>query len=99
MTIPYERTRAILETRKFLQGLTYPPATPRVPKAVREMARQLLRHYPSNGDVAFAHTALTQWFGPVPPFSRLTGNPQTQGVIDATLQSELGDKNDGRRTD
>ena len=64
MTMPDERTRAILETRKFLQSLTYPPNTPRVPKYVREMARRLLRHYPSNGDVALANSALPQWFGP-----------------------------------
>ena len=47
MTLPYERTNAVLNTEKFLLDLCNPKATPRVPKEVRDQARRLLRHYPS----------------------------------------------------
>jgi len=45
MTMPYERKRAVIQTEEFLRGLCRD--IPRVPKAVREEARRLLRHYPS----------------------------------------------------
>lgn len=84
MTIPYERTRAIIETKQFLQELTDPSATPRVPKSARETARKLLRHYPQFSEIELAHKALPHLYGPVPPFSRLVSNPVTTGAIDAT---------------
>lgn len=46
MTIPSERTRAVVYTQKFLQDLLDPKKTPRVPKKVREQAYRCLRHYP-----------------------------------------------------
>lgn len=46
MTLPFEEKRAINYTRKFLQDLTNPKTTPRVPKDIRERAGSLLRHYP-----------------------------------------------------
>ena len=67
MTTPDERTRAVLQTRRFLQLLTDPVATPDVPETVREEARRLLRHYPGEGDMSLAHTALPIWFGEPPP--------------------------------
>ena len=73
MTIPYERTRALLETKIFLQQLQDPKLTPRVPASVREHARALLRHYPSYADIELAHKALPMFYGPVPPFSRSHG--------------------------
>jgi hypothetical protein len=95
MTIPYERTRAILETRRFLRELVNPGDTPRVPKAVRDEALRLLRHYPGYLEIELAHKSLPHLYGPVPPFSRLTGNAQAVGAIDATQKSEIGGKNDG----
>ena len=47
MTLPTERTNAVLRTEKFLMDLRDPKKYPRVPKAVREEAQRLLRHYPS----------------------------------------------------
>ena len=47
MTIPYERTRALIETYELLKRLQDPQATPRVPRWLREEARKLLRHYPN----------------------------------------------------
>lgn len=67
MTIPYERTRALVETKQLLQDLA---DIPRVPKAVRAAALTLLQHFPTLLDVEAAHIALPEVFGPVPPFSR-----------------------------
>ena len=47
MTVPIERTNAVVWTHDFLVELLDPKATPRVPKIIRERARRLLRHYPS----------------------------------------------------
>jgi hypothetical protein len=51
MTVPSERTRAVLATEKFLLELCDPKATPRIPKALRDRACALLRHYPSAYDM------------------------------------------------
>ena len=47
MTLPDERFRSIHKTEEFLESLLNPKRTPRVPKEIREQARQCLRHYPS----------------------------------------------------
>jgi hypothetical protein len=51
MTLPDERYRAVVQTRRFLFDLCNPQHTPKVPKAVRETARSMLRHYPSELDM------------------------------------------------
>jgi len=51
MTLPDERYRAVIQTRKFLIDLCNPQHTPRVPKLIREHARSMLRHYPSDWDM------------------------------------------------
>jgi hypothetical protein len=50
MTLPDERYRAVKHTEQFLQRLAG-GEIPRIPKAVREEARRLLRHYPSTWDM------------------------------------------------
>jgi hypothetical protein len=52
MTLPDERYRAVLQTAKFLQALSYSSEIKRVPLAVRQQARALLRHYPSEYDMS-----------------------------------------------
>lgn len=47
MTLPDERTRAIVYTQRFLRELLDPKKTPKVPKHVREKAYSLLKHYPA----------------------------------------------------
>ena len=47
MTTPVERTNAVIYTEEFLLDLCDPKTTQRVPKAIRERARHMLRHYPS----------------------------------------------------
>jgi hypothetical protein len=47
MTLPVERTNAVINTEQFLLDLLFSKKTPRVPKEIRQRASQLLRHYPS----------------------------------------------------
>ncbi len=47
MTVPNERKAAVMNTEKFLIRLMDPKQTPRVPKAIRQEACRLLRHYPT----------------------------------------------------
>jgi len=47
MTVPNERKAAVMNTEKFLLRLMDPKQTPRVPKAIRQEARGLLKHYPT----------------------------------------------------
>ena len=51
MTLPDERYRAVVETRKFLTDLCDPQKTPRLSRAVRATARSMLRHYPTVSDM------------------------------------------------
>jgi hypothetical protein len=51
MTLPDERYRAVVQTRRFLLDLCNPQHTPRVPKLIRETAHSLLRHYPNDYDM------------------------------------------------
>ena len=71
MTVPFERTRALIETKIFLLKLVDTKRLPRVPKSVRQHAEYLLRHYPSYEDIELAHKALPECYGPVPPFQRM----------------------------
>ena len=51
MTLPDERTRAVLTTRQFLVDLLDPQKTPKVPRSIRVRAALVLRHYPSPYDM------------------------------------------------
>lgn len=51
MTLPDERYRAVIQTRRFLLDLCNPQHTPRIPRIIREHARSMLRHYPSDWDM------------------------------------------------
>jgi len=48
VTLPDERYRSVVQTRRFLLKIL---TTPRVPKAVKDEARSMLRHYPSDWDM------------------------------------------------
>ncbi len=48
MTLVSERILAIQNTRQFLYDLLDPKKTPRVPRAVRQLARHCLKHYPTD---------------------------------------------------
>lgn len=59
MTLPDERYRAVMQTKKFLEELL---STPRIPKAVKDNARWCLRHYPSEWDMQQVANASPQVF-------------------------------------
>lgn len=55
MTLPHERTRAVIAAREFLTQLMLPPSAggiAGVRREIREHARRLLRHYPAWFEVA-----------------------------------------------
>ena len=62
MTLPDERYRAVIQTRRFLLDLCNSQHTPRVPKLVRETARAMLRHYPSDWEMQTAAREAPQVF-------------------------------------
>ena len=62
MTLPDERYRAVLAAERLLKDLCDSSATPRVPRAVRDRARSVLRHYPSKFDMDRAATAAAHVF-------------------------------------
>ena len=51
MTLPDERYRAVLQAQEFLIALSDSAITKRVPKELRQRARGILRHYPSQWDL------------------------------------------------
>nr|WP_315232434.1 BPSL0761 family protein [uncultured Albidiferax sp.] len=66
MTTPYERTRALVQTRDFLQRLAT-LGDDAVPISLLMEAETLLRHYPVVAQIELAHKALPMFFGPVLP--------------------------------
>jgi hypothetical protein len=48
MTLPIERKNAVKNVERFLLDLSNPRITPRIPKDIRDRARGLLRHYPTD---------------------------------------------------
>ena len=61
MTLPDERYRAVKWAEAFLKRLAG-GEYPRVPKAVRDEARSVLRHYPSGYDMNRAAEAAPEVF-------------------------------------
>ena len=51
--MPDERYRAMLEGMRLIEDLLIPQVTPRVPGAIRERARWIMRHYPSAHDLEY----------------------------------------------
>ena len=86
MTTPYQRTRTLVQTRQFLHELC--ALDDAIPLPMLVAAQDLLRHYPSLADIEIAHKSNPDTFGPVPPFSRISGTADVRGVIDATKPSQ-----------
>ena len=51
MTLPDERYRAIKWAETFLTNIAHSSGYPRIPKHVRQEARSILRHFPSEWDL------------------------------------------------
>lgn len=62
MTLPDERYRSVKYARLFLYDLCDPKKTPGIPKSVRQQARSILRHYPSDWDMELAAGAAPNVF-------------------------------------
>jgi hypothetical protein len=62
MTLPDERYRAVKWARNFMFDLCDPKKTPGVPRAVRDQARSILRHYPNDWDMSRASDACPDVF-------------------------------------
>ena len=62
MTMPDERSRAIKYAREFLRDLLDSKQTPKVPRAIRERALRVLRHFPGEYDMSEAARALPNIF-------------------------------------
>ncbi len=67
MTMPEERTRALVQTRQLLEELLSSEAWPSVPDELRRQARVLLRHYPEDMHMRMLHLHAPDWYGPVVP--------------------------------
>ena len=62
MTLPDERYRSLVQTKKFLYSLMNSKETPRVPKIIRQQARSLLRHWPDNYHLDLMTEEMPQYF-------------------------------------
>jgi len=62
MTLPDERYRTVLATEQFLIQLCSAKLSPRVPRAIRQQARSLLKHYPTTWDMTRAAEDCPQVF-------------------------------------
>ena len=71
MTIPFERTRALIECKQFLTQLADPARSPWDPLELQRIATWLLRHYPTLPNIESAHEASPDLYGPVPRFQQL----------------------------
>ena len=63
MTLPVERKHAIKNTKRFLLDLSNPRITPRIPREIRDRARSLLKHYPTDLDMEEASNQAPAVFG------------------------------------
>ena len=52
MTLPSEMFQAIRNARHFMLALMDPKETPKVPREIRKRARDRLKHFPSEYDIA-----------------------------------------------
>lgn len=57
MTLPDERYRSVLMAKKLLEDLSFSGTTKRIPLEIRQRARGILRHYPSDWDMVQACAA------------------------------------------
>jgi hypothetical protein len=57
MTMPSERTKAVIETRELLQLLASSDGST-MPSRIHDLARQLLRHFPLDVDLDVSAAAL-----------------------------------------
>lgn len=70
MTMPEERTRAVLDAREFLERLARGELVGESPQALMTWSKALLRHYPENTHLRLASLALpAYWSSPEDAFT------------------------------
>jgi hypothetical protein len=62
MTLPFERTLAVLKTQEFLLDLAFSPAN-MDPELLRARARTLLRHFPEDVDLILSAALVPRIWG------------------------------------
>jgi len=65
MTLPYQRSQAVMSVREFLLNLASPygpTGIKRIPRAVRREARAMLKHYPTAWDMSIAADKMPELF-------------------------------------
>lgn len=67
MTIPVERTRAVVAGYEFLRDLLDPKKTPRVPRDIRLRAIRVLRHFPFPFQMDSTAKKCPELFGRIEP--------------------------------
>jgi hypothetical protein len=65
MTLPSERTRAVLNAQNFLRDMLDPAVTPRIPRDIRKQAYNCLRHYPQPFEMETVAKCIPSIFGPL----------------------------------
>lgn len=83
MTLPDERYRAVVQTRRFLLDLCNPQHT-RVPKIIRQHARAMLRHYPDDWNMEEAAKA-------APDIFMVRMDPVHKFIVDGDFKSRTED--------
>lgn len=82
MTLPDERYRSLIQTRKFLLELLSPTMTPRVPKSIRQRAHGLLRHWPDDYHLEMMTIDMPQHFAKeLEPLYKMVKQYQEQKTI------------------
>ena len=78
MTLPDERYRAVLAAEEFLYELLDPKKT-KVPKRIREQARSILRHYPSDWHMVAVCDVMPEYFRTeLDPLTKMVMNYENQ---------------------
>lgn len=70
MTLPDERLRAVNAAREFLRDLLDPKATPKVPRAVRQQAYRVLKHFPGEWDMEKVADRIPSLFASLKPIDK-----------------------------
>lgn len=65
MTLPNEKTRAVLAAQTFLRDLLDPKKTPKVPKTIRRRAYAVLKHFPGSYDLLASAEVLPKIWGKI----------------------------------
>lgn len=86
MTLPDERYRSLVYTKKFLMELLSPHQTPRIPKVIRQRAHSLLRHWPDDYHLEMMTIDMPDHFAKqVDPLYRMVKHYDLEKNSDSTI--------------